>query len=154
MNLNLITIANTTLGKEYEWDTDIESAGEIEDQLQGNGWLSNDLEFYATFGICQTQSLENMESLSQWAVEHADIAVEFIDDHLGDWAEVESAYDDLLGIYASFKDYAYEMVDNGSMGEIEGPLSGYIDYDMLARDLEIEYSWYEGVSGDIYIFCH
>jgi len=44
----------------------------------------------------------------------------------------------------SFKDLAYEFVEEGLFGEIPEHLANYIDYDAIARDLEMDYTEHNG----------
>ena len=71
------------------------------------------------------------------------------DDFDSTWSD---AQDHFAGEYDDWNDYAYSCVEEGLFGEVaEGRLANYIDYDAIARDLEIEMSGVT-INGKLFVF--
>lgn len=51
----------------------------------------------------------------------------------------QESEDRLVGVYDSWEDFAYEIVQDGCMGEVNEALECYIDYEKLGHDLSFDY---------------
>lgn len=46
--------------------------------------------------------------------------------------------------YDNFEDLAYEFVEEGLFGKISDTIKGYLDYEVIGRDLSFDYDLYDG----------
>jgi len=66
---------------------------------------------------------------------------------------IEGFEDAFSGTWQSEREYTEELIDAGCFGEVEGPLSRYIDTDSLARDLFInDYFSLDAPGGLVWVF--
>ena len=98
-----------------------------------------------------------LEHLVQFAIAVADIDedsreeafVAFLANENGSYANPEDAYvgfqDSYEGQYDSWEEFAEQLVDSlGYLGEMPQYLRNYFDYEKFGRDLQHDYSEYEG----------
>lgn len=68
-------------------------------------------------------------------------------------AEISDMEDRFVGIWDTFDDYAYDLVDQTiDLDKALGSLASYFDYDAFARDLKYDYSIIDLSDGRVAIF--
>lgn len=103
----------------------------------------HDYEGFAPFDVSEWDSIDSIvakaEVLATVEGEEGAHILSFLSSHYdGDVAEIESKIDDVQIYYGSKGDYAAELIEEtGSADSVPDWLTGYIAYDQLGRDLEL-----------------
>ena len=85
--------------------------------------------------------IEKAHALALFVVEHGKLGGKLLKQFGGDLDDAEAAFEDYAGEYRSLADFAQELTE-GTM-EIPQSLVNYIDYEAIARDMEL--------NGDLFI---
>lgn len=86
--------------------------------------------------ISEYQGIESVAELASFIEEHGKLGAELINHLCGDLENAQSAIDDHYhGVFKSVADFAQELTEETT--DIPGSLQFYIDYEAMARDLEI-----------------
>jgi antirestriction protein len=97
-------------------------------------WAIHDYEGYGNLSLSEYMGIQKAHELAIFIEEHEDLGLLVLEYFCGDLAEATKAIEDqYLGQYQSLADYAEESY----CGEIPSDLSYYIDWDAMARDLEL-----------------
>ena len=120
----------------------------IHDQVQemlgsNEEWAIHDYE--APFRINEYSDLDQLNTIAEKYQELEDHDIKrvnyLIDNNGSTLNEALEQYQD-VDIYEdmSLEDLAYELVEEGSFGEINPTIANYIDYEAIARDLSFDYT--------------
>ncbi len=109
-------------------------------------------------GLYQSNIIEIMEKLNEWSeskkthiiIGAGECGISFDVDH----DDPESVFDITIYEAESYKDLAYQFVEEGLFGDIPEYLENYIDYDAIARDLRFDYSDLEIDGVKLIYRCH
>lgn len=116
--------------------------------------LGKDEEFFITdfesdFDIEEYQNLEELNNfVTEYSKldEYEKVGVRFLINQESCSFEEALKEKDNMTIYEadSYRDLAYEFVEEGLFGDVPKHLENYIDYDAIARDLEMDYYEFDG----------
>jgi antirestriction protein len=122
--------------------------------------LGKDEEYFITdyeapFSICE---YENLEKLNCFVAEFSGLndhdqqkVIYLINDCGVERDEALQQYEDVTFYEGmTLKDVAYELVNEGSFGDIPETIKSYIDYEKLANDLSVD-GYYETSKGTFYV---
>ncbi len=117
-----------------------------------------DAETCEAIGLYQNNILSIMEKLEEWS-DHGKTNIilavgECSYDFDAENDDPETYFDITIYNAETYRDLAYEMVEEGLFGDIPDHLENYIDYDAIARDLEIDYSEATVNGCNIIYNCH
>jgi len=108
------------------------NASQIEDAEE---YAIHDYEGFEGVPIFETQSIESVIETAAFIMEHGALGGKLIS-YFGDLEEASEAISDrYAGQYASLEDFARELTEETT--DIPQNLAFYIDYERMARDLEI-----------------
>lgn len=94
---------------------------------------------YEGFGDLRLSESENFTTISQLAAfieEHEEVGLAVLAHCDGDLEEATRTVENYMGTYASLADYAQELTEQQGI-KIPDYLSAYIDYEGMARDMEL-----------------
>ena len=110
-----------------------------------------DAEFAEAFGISQANIAQFLTLIDEWTDDHKIRHIIAVGD-CGYSRDIDPVDIDLdLYEFDTLCDLAEHLVDEGLFGEIPSHLVNYIDYDLIARDLSMEYSTTE-IAGTRYVY--
>lgn len=128
------------------WIDATQDMDDIQDQI--NDMLKNspegfaeeyaihDYEGFNGYGLSEYEGIEAVHEIACFIEEYPAIAGELLSHFGGDIEETRKAAEESYsGCYASLADYAQELTEDTS--EIPNHLEMYIDYDRMARDMEM-----------------
>jgi len=99
-------------------------------------WAIHDYEGFEGAPISEYTGMEEIAALAAFIGEHGALGGELIGHFCGNLNEARTAIEDsYAGEYTSLSDFAQEMTEE--RGDIPEHLAFYIDYDAMARDMEI-----------------
>ncbi|MDP0500857.1 MAG: antirestriction protein ArdA [Verrucomicrobiota bacterium JB022] len=98
-------------------------------------WAIHDYEGLGRGVIEEYTGIETVAKLAAFIAKHADLGVLLLEHTSGDLEDAERLIENYLGVYASLADYAQELTEETT--EIPANLSFYIDYQSMARDMEM-----------------
>jgi len=117
--------------------------GEVQEMLGSNEeWAIHDYE--APFNISEYEDLNKLNTIAEQYQELDDQEIKkisYLVDYQGETLERSLELYEDVSIYedTSYLDLAYEQVDEGLFGDVPSHLVNYLDYEMIARDLECDY---------------
>jgi len=98
-------------------------------------WAIHDHEGFEGAPVSEYMGLEQVSALAAFIAEHGAIGAKLVE-YFGDLGEASKALEDsYAGQYSSLADFAEELTEQTS--EIPNSLRYYIDYERMARDMEI-----------------
>lgn len=115
----------------------------------------HDYEGFGQGGVSEYEGIESVHAKAVFIEEHGDLGVELISHFCGDLEDASKAPENYCGEYRSLEDYAEEQT--ASTTEIPEHLVCYIDYDAMARDIEMngEVFTIQTAFDEVHIFwCH
>ncbi len=124
---------------------------EVREMLGSNEeWAIHDYE--APFTINEYEDLDQLNTLAEQYqdLDETEIKkVNYLINYQGETMAKALEHQEDVHIYEqmSYKDLAYDQVDEGLFGEVPDHLANYLDYDAIARDLECDYV---EISNDLY----
>lgn len=96
----------------------------------------HDYEGFEGVEISEYQGIDSVAELAAFITEHGTLGAELLNYYSGNLDEAQSAMEDhYYGCYSSLSDFAEELTSETT--EIPESLRFYIDYEAMARDLEI-----------------
>lgn len=98
-------------------------------------WAIHDYEGLEGATLNEYSGIERAHVLALFMVEHRKLGAEVLNHFGGDLGEAEAAFEDYAGEHRSLADFAREITEQTT--EIPDSLVNYIDYDAVARDVEI-----------------
>lgn len=98
-------------------------------------WAIHDYEGFEGLYIAEYQGIEQVAEFAEFIAEHGELGAKLVN-HYGSIDEARDALSDrYAGEYSSLADFAQEMTESST--EIPDALRYYIDWDSMARDMEI-----------------
>ena len=99
-------------------------------------WAIHDYEGFEGYDLGEYEGIENAHALAQFILEHGELGGLMLNHTSGDLALAQSAIEDnYQGEYTSLADYAEELTTDTT--EIPQHLAYYIDYEAMARDMQL-----------------
>ena len=99
-------------------------------------WAIHDYEGFEGYDLGEYEGIENAHTLAQFILEHGELGGLMLSHMSGDLALAQSAIEDnYQGEYSSLADYAEELTTDTT--EIPQHLAYYIDYEAMARDMQL-----------------
>lgn len=99
-------------------------------------WAIHDYEGFEGYDLGEYEGIENAHALAQFILEHGELGGLMLNHMSGDLALAQSAIEDnYQGKYTSLADYAEELTTDTT--EIPQHLVYYIDYEAMARDMQL-----------------
>ena len=147
-----------------EWIDATQSFGEMKDAVKSmlvaspiedaEEYAIHDHEGFEGCSIGEFSSLETVHEFASFIEEHGEIAHDLLAHFSGCTEEASKALEDsYLGEYDSVEDYARELTE--SCYTIPNNLEFYIDYEAMARDMEMSGDIFTIGSGNgIAVFCN
>ncbi|QIR36843.1 antirestriction protein ArdA [Tolypothrix sp. PCC 7910] len=118
-----------------------EIQGEINEMLASSPianaeeWAIHDYDDFGNVSLGEYPSLSRVVDTACFIAQHGTLGIELLT-HYDEVAEAEKALDEYyLGVYASVEDYAQELTEDTT--KIPEHLQYYIDYEAMARDMEL-----------------
>jgi antirestriction protein len=103
-------------------------------------WGIHDYEGFKGVTLHEYSSIEKVTTLAQFISEHGDIGGELLNHFNSNIDDANSALENHAGEYESLADFAQELTEQST--KIPQNLAYYIDYDAMAKDMEM--------SGDVF----
>lgn len=108
------------------------AASPIEDAEE---WAIHDYDGFGSVSISEYEGFESVSNKAAFIDEHGALGAELIG-YYGDIEDAKSALEDrYAGEYESLSDFAQEITEQGA--SVPDNLAYYIDYEKMARDMEI-----------------
>ncbi len=98
-------------------------------------WAIHAYEGYQGARLEEYAGIEKARALAFFIVEHGRLGAKLLEHFGGDLDEAEAAFEDYAGEHRSLADFAREITEETT--EIPERLANYIDYDAIARDMEL-----------------
>lgn len=98
-------------------------------------WAIHDHDGFEGVELSEYSGLERVIALVDFITEHEEIGAKVLDHFGGDIEQAEAAFEDYAGEFTSLADYAQELTEETT--QIPASLIHYIDYDAMARDMEL-----------------
>lgn len=104
-------------------------------------WAIHDYEDFEGAQLKEYSGIEKVHALALFVVEHGKLGAKLLKQLGGDLDDAEAAFEDYAGEYRSLADFAQELTEGTT--EIPQSLVNHIDYEAIARDMEL--------NGDLFI---
>lgn len=98
-------------------------------------WAIHDYEGFEGARLEEYSGIEKTHALALFIVERGPLGAKVLDHFGGDLEEAQAAFEEYAGAYRSLADFAQEITEQTT--EIPPTLVNYIDYDAIARDMEL-----------------
>lgn len=98
-------------------------------------WAIHDYEGFEGAEIAEYASIETVAELAVFLNERGALGSKLLKHFCGNLEEAKNAFDNYAGSYRSLADYARDLIEETT--EIPERLANYIDYDAIARDMEL-----------------
>ncbi|AQQ05396.1 antirestriction protein [Roseibium algicola] len=114
---------------------------EISEMLKGSPildaeeWAIHDYEGFEGAEISEYASIKSVAELAAFVCEHGSLGGKLLQHFCGDIEQAEGAFENYAGLYSSLADYAQALIEETI--EIPERLANYIDYEAIARDMEL-----------------
>ena len=98
-------------------------------------WAIHDYEGFEGAVIEEYSGIETVVKLATFVIEHGELGGKLLANFNGDLDDAEAAFNDYAGEHKSLADFAQELIEQTT--EIPENLANYIDYDAIARNMEL-----------------
>ena len=98
-------------------------------------WAIHDYEGFEGARLEEYSGIEKAHTLALFIVEHGKLGAKVVEHFGGDLDEARSAFENYAGEHRSLADFAQEIIEETT--EIPQSLANYIDYQAIARDMEL-----------------
>ncbi len=98
-------------------------------------WAIHDYEGFGELRLSESESFERVHALAGFIEEQAELGCALLTHFSGDLDDATTALENHAGCYRSLADYAQELTEETTA--IPETLLHYIDYDAMARDMEL-----------------
>jgi antirestriction protein len=98
-------------------------------------WAIHDFEGFEGARLEEYSGIEKAHALALFILEHGRLGAGVVDHFSGDLDAAEAAFEDYAGEHQSLADFAQEITEETT--EIPERLARYIDYEAMARDMEL-----------------
>lgn len=103
--------------------------------VEAEEWAIHDYEGFEGVEISEYADIENLARLATFVNERGRLGSMLLQHFCGCIDEAEAAFDNYAGCYRALADYAQELIEETT--EIPENLANYIDYQAIARDMEL-----------------
>lgn len=117
-------------------------------------WAIHDYDGFGSYAISEYEGFDTVRAIANFLEEHPNLGCELLNHFNGDIDEARTALDDQYhGCYSSLADYAQNLTEETT--EIPQNLAFYIDYDRMARDMEMSGDIFaiETAFDEVHVFC-
>tara|TARA_Y100000052_G_C2922239_1_gene69032 strand:- start:220 stop:735 length:516 start_codon:yes stop_codon:yes gene_type:complete len=125
---------DATFGQDAIWDQ-INEVLKTSPILGAEEWAIHDHEGFEGLNISEYEGIQSVVEKAEFIKEHGRLGAELVTYY----ADLETARkaidDDYAGVYKSLAEFAEELTEQTT--QIPGSLQYYIDYERMARDLEV-----------------
>lgn len=98
-------------------------------------WAIHDYEGFEGAELSEYTSIDRVAELAAFIAEHGELGGKLLNHFSGDIDQARSAFDDYAGRFTSLADYAQALTEDTT--DIPPTLVHYIDYEAMARDMEL-----------------
>lgn len=98
-------------------------------------WAIHDYEGFGSLNLSEHEGIERLHELAAFIEAHGPIGLPLLEHYCGDLTDAGNALENYLGCYSSLADYAQELTEQTT--QIPEHLKYYIDYEAMARDMEL-----------------
>lgn len=98
-------------------------------------WAIHDHEGFEGAELSEYSGIDRVVALAAFIAERGKLGAEVLEHFCGDIDQAEAAFDDYAGHHCSLADYAQELTEETT--DIPPTLIHYIDYEAMARDMEL-----------------
>ena len=128
-----------------EWiDVDENMSENIQEMLENSTfsdaeeWAIHDYEGFGNIRIGENPNLEKLKEIAELIEQDSDLATMCLEYHDGNIEEAKEMMENYRGCYKSLGDWKEEeMIEMGIDSQIPESVKGYIDYDRMAKDDEM-----------------
>ena len=125
---------DATLGEDAIWDqiNEVLKPSPIPDAEE---WAIHDYEGFEGLNISEYEGIQSVVEKAEFIEEHGRLGAELVS-YFGDFETARKALeDDYAGVYKSLAEFAEDLTEQTT--QIPDSLQYYIDYERMARDLEM-----------------
>lgn len=98
-------------------------------------WAIHDYEGFEGARLEEYSGIEKAHALALFIIERGALGAKLLEHVGGDLEQAEAAFEDYAGEHRSLADFAQEITEETT--DIPPTLANYIDYDAIARDMEL-----------------
>ncbi|PHS08474.1 MAG: antirestriction protein [Blastopirellula sp.] len=98
-------------------------------------WAIHDCEGFEGADIQEYSGIETVAKLAAFVSEHGELGGKLLANFNGELEDAEAAFDEYAGEHKSLADFAQDLIEQST--KIPENLVNYIDYDAIARDMEL-----------------
>ncbi|WP_420346515.1 antirestriction protein ArdA [Pelagibius sp.] len=98
-------------------------------------WAIHDYEGFEGARLEEYSGIEKTHALALFIVEHGKLGAKVLEQFGGDLDDTKAAFEEYAGEHRSLADFAQELTEETT--EIPQSLVNYIDYETMARDMEL-----------------
>jgi len=98
-------------------------------------WAIHDYDNFGGIGLGEYESIEHVHEIAEFIEEHGKLGAALLNNFCEDLDEAKQAIENCIGCYRSLEDYAISWLEETT--EIPKHLEFYIDYEAMARDMEM-----------------
>ena len=125
---------DATLGEDTIWDQ-INEVLKTSPMPDAEEWAIHDYEGFEGLNISEYEGIQSVVEKAEFIEEYGRLGAELVT-HYGDMETARKALeDDYAGVYKSLAEFAEELTEQTT--QIPNSLQYYIDYERMARDLEM-----------------
>ena len=125
---------DATLGEDAIWDQ-INEVLKTSPMPDAEEWAIHDYEGFEGLNISEYEGIQSVVEKAEFIEEYGRLGAELVT-HYGDMETARKALeDDYAGVYKSLAEFAEELTEQTT--QIPNSLQYYIDYERMARDLEM-----------------
>lgn len=98
-------------------------------------WAIHDYEGFEGAAIEEYSGIEKVAKLAAFVTEHGELGGKLLANFNGDIEDAEAAFEDYAGEHKSLAEFAQDLIEQTT--QIPENLVNYVDYDAIARDMEL-----------------
>ena len=98
-------------------------------------WAIHDYEGFEGTDIQEYSGIETVAKLAAFVSEHGELGGKLLANFNGDLEDAEAAFEDYAGEHKNPAEFAQDLIEQTT--EIPENLVNYVDYDAIARDMEL-----------------
>lgn len=117
-------------------------------------WAIHGYEGFGDLHLCEYEGITRVHEIACFIEEHGEIGTAVLAHVSGDLEEAEQAMENYMGYFAEAADYAAQLIEDSV--EVPDYLANYIDYEAMARDMEMNGEFFAIETGyrEVHIFLN